>query len=123
MFYLEKLALDPATQTFDIDRIETGLTTQTRNQFKIMMDIIENLSETMGKTIPLEDVIIEAVKHEIKEYEIEELIEVAKVHHLPGLAWIKVEKGNKLESSIVKYLPEKVQKDLIRLIDHLRMIL
>ncbi len=49
--------------------------------------------------------------------EIEELIEVAKIHHLPGLAWIKVEKNNKLESSIVKYLPEKIQKDLVRLLD------
>ncbi len=45
--------------------------------------------------------------------EIEELIETAKIHHLQGLAWIKVEK-NKLESSIVKYLPEKVQKELIK---------
>lgn len=45
--------------------------------------------------------------------EIEELIEVAKIHHLPGLAWIKVEKG-KLESSIVKYIPEKVQKELVK---------
>ncbi len=48
--------------------------------------------------------------------EIEELIELAKIHHLPGLAWIKVE-ANKLESSIVKYVPEKVQKELIKAVD------
>ena len=45
--------------------------------------------------------------------EIEELIEVAKTYKLSGLAWIKVE-NSKLESSIVKYLPEKVQKELIK---------
>lgn len=46
--------------------------------------------------------------------EIEELIDVAKVHHLSGLAWIKVEKGLKLESSIVKYIPDKLHKELIK---------
>lgn len=45
--------------------------------------------------------------------EIEELIEIAKTHHLSGLAWIKVS-GKKLESSIVKYLPEKVQEELMK---------
>ncbi|MBI2148605.1 aspartate--tRNA ligase [Candidatus Woesearchaeota archaeon] len=48
--------------------------------------------------------------------EIEELIELGKTHHLPGLAWIKVE-DKKLESSIVKYLPEKVQKELIKAVN------
>ena len=49
--------------------------------------------------------------------EIEELIEIAKTHHLSGLAWIKVEKSGKLESSIVKYLPDKVQKELINAVE------
>ena len=45
--------------------------------------------------------------------EIEELIEVAKTYKLSGLAWVKME-NNKLDSSIVKYFSEKVQKDLIK---------
>ena len=48
--------------------------------------------------------------------EIEEMIEIAKNYHLSGLAWIKFENG-KLESSIVKYLPEKVQKELIKTVN------
>ena len=44
--------------------------------------------------------------------EIDELIEIAKTYHIAGLAWAKVEK-NKLESSIVKYLSDKVQKEII----------
>ncbi len=46
--------------------------------------------------------------------EIEEMIEIAKLYKLPGLAWAKVIKDNKLESSIVKYLPEDVQKELVK---------
>ena len=46
--------------------------------------------------------------------EIEELIETAKTHHLNGLAWIKVNKEKKLESSIVKYFSDKVQNELIK---------
>jgi len=45
--------------------------------------------------------------------DIEALIELAKLHHLPGLAWAKVaDKG--LESSITKYISEPVQKELIK---------
>ncbi len=46
--------------------------------------------------------------------EIEELIETARTHHLNGLAWIKVNRGKKLESSIVKYFSDKVQDELIK---------
>ena len=45
--------------------------------------------------------------------EIDELIEIAKLYKLPGLAWAKVVSG-KLESSITKYLSEKIQKELIK---------
>ncbi len=45
--------------------------------------------------------------------EIEELIEIAKLYKLPGLAWIKVTGKNVLESSIVKYLSTAIQAQLI----------
>ncbi len=48
--------------------------------------------------------------------EIEELIEVAKTYKLSGLAWAKVLNG-KMESSITKYISEKIQKDLINVVD------
>ncbi len=49
--------------------------------------------------------------------EIEQLIEVAKTHKMGGLAWIKVTKGEKLESSIVKFITEPIQKELIKAVD------
>ena len=48
--------------------------------------------------------------------EIDELAELAKVYHLSGLAWIKIEKG-KLEGSITKFISEKLQKELIKAVD------
>lgn len=44
--------------------------------------------------------------------EIEELIEIAKTHNLPGLAWMKVNEKGILESSIVKYFNPEVQLKL-----------
>lgn len=44
--------------------------------------------------------------------EIEELIDVAKRHGLQGLAWMRVVKEG-LESNIVKYFPDTVQKQII----------
>lgn len=46
--------------------------------------------------------------------DIEELTEFAGTHGAKGLAWIKVIEGGKLDSSIVKYLPEKVQAELVK---------
>ncbi len=45
--------------------------------------------------------------------EIEELIEIAKLYKLPGLAWMKVTGTNVLESSVVKYFPQPIQAQLI----------
>ncbi len=49
--------------------------------------------------------------------DIDELIEVAKTYKLPGLAWAKVVKNNKLESSITKYISDDIQKDFIKATD------
>ncbi len=46
--------------------------------------------------------------------EIEELIDIAKAHKLPGLAYMKVE-GGKLESNIAKYFSPAIQQQLITL--------
>ncbi len=45
--------------------------------------------------------------------EIEELIAIAKTYKLPGLAWMKVTGKNVLESNIVKFFPDAIQKQLI----------
>ncbi len=52
------------------------------------------------------------VKAEFSRNKLDELIEFVKVYKAKGMAWMKY--SNKLESSIVKYFPEKVQNQLIK---------
>ncbi len=56
---------------------------------------------------------LNAKKANFTRKDIDELTEVAKTHKLGGLAWIRVAAGGKLESSIVKYLTDDVQKEII----------
>jgi len=46
--------------------------------------------------------------------EVDELIDIAKTYKLSGLSWTKVIGKNKLESSITKYLSEKIQLEVIK---------
>lgn len=78
MYYLEKLALDPETGTFDIARVETGLTTKTRNNIKIILEVIKNLANSFGKSIPMDDIVLDSIKHGIEEDEIEATMEKLK---------------------------------------------
>jgi len=59
-FCLKEVGIDPETGEFDIDRIESGITTSQRSRIKIIMDIIQNLSNELGEAVPIEDVIAES---------------------------------------------------------------
>ncbi len=49
---------------------------------------------------------------EFSRKEIEELTDFAAIYGAKGLAWMKVNDKGELESSIMKFFPEKVQKEL-----------
>ncbi|PIN86600.1 aspartate--tRNA ligase [Candidatus Woesearchaeota archaeon CG10_big_fil_rev_8_21_14_0_10_44_13] len=49
--------------------------------------------------------------------DIEELTEFVAIYKAKGLAWAKVNEQGKLESSITKFFPEKVQADLMKKMD------
>jgi aspartyl-tRNA synthetase len=57
---------------------------------------------------------LNAKKSNFTRKDIEDLTEIAKLYKLAGLAWIRVTAGGKLESSIVKYLSEDIQKEIIK---------
>ena len=78
MFSLNQLALDPETGTLDIDKIEIGVSTKSRNKLINILSIIDELSNKIGKVIPLDDIIIEAKKFDIAEAEAEEIIQKLK---------------------------------------------
>ena len=57
--------------------------------------------------------VLNVKKSSLSRKEIDELIEFVKIYDAKGLAWAKYD-GKKLESSIVKFFSEKIQKELIK---------
>jgi len=75
---LMQVGFDPETGQIDIDRISTGISTSTRNKIFVIRDIINEIETRGKKTIPIEDVVAEAVEKNIPEPQIEEIIEKLK---------------------------------------------
>jgi replicative DNA helicase Mcm len=53
---LNQVGYDEETQTFDVDRIMTGVTSAQRNKIHIMREAISTLESKMGKLIPVEEI-------------------------------------------------------------------
>jgi replicative DNA helicase Mcm len=74
LYCLQKIGIDPKTGKMDIDRITTGVTTTSRNQYKTISDIIDNLNIDKGEIL-LDDIIEEAGKYKIKPGEVQRILE------------------------------------------------
>lgn len=77
-YCLRQVALDEETGTIDIDRIATSVPASQRNKIIQIKEIITDLENKLGKTIPLEDVVGAATDRGISEAEVEEMIQKLK---------------------------------------------
>lgn len=77
-YCLMQIGIDRETGKIDIDKISTGITATTRNRIHILKETMDDLETRLGKTIPLEELVVEAVKRGIDEDKVEELIESMK---------------------------------------------
>jgi len=77
-YCLESVGLDPETGKIDIDRIATGITAAQRNKIVVIREIIHNLEEDIGKSIPLEEITNSAAEKGISSDLVEEIIERLK---------------------------------------------
>jgi len=75
---MQDVAYDIETGQYDIDRIATGITAIQRSQIAAIRRIIDMLSERVGKQIPLQDIIQEAVSEGLDRAKVEEIIENLK---------------------------------------------
>lgn len=75
---LEIVGLDPETGQIDIDRISTGITASQRSKIVVIRELIYDLEENIGKSIPLEEVINGAAEKGIQQDQVEEIIERLK---------------------------------------------
>jgi replicative DNA helicase Mcm len=75
---MEEVAFDMETGKFDIDRVTTGITATQRSQIATVRRIIDMLTEKIGKTIPLQDIIKEAEAEGLDRAKVEEVLENLK---------------------------------------------
>ncbi|MFH1439002.1 MAG: minichromosome maintenance protein MCM [Candidatus Woesearchaeota archaeon] len=77
-YCLEQVGMDPETGKIDIDRISTGVTTSERNKIIIVREIINELEESIGKNIPIDEIITAAKEKGVSEDKAQEVIEKLK---------------------------------------------
>ncbi len=77
-FCLRQVAFDEESGTFDIDRIATEVPASQRNKLILVKEIIAELENKLGKTIPVEDIVKMAEEKGLSESEIEEIIQKLK---------------------------------------------
>ena len=77
MYCLEKIGIDPKTGALDIDRITTGVTATTRNQYKAVSDIIDRL-ETEKPEIGYDDIVAEASKISLSKLDVQKTLDKLK---------------------------------------------
>ncbi|MEK6844356.1 MAG: LAGLIDADG family homing endonuclease [Nanoarchaeota archaeon] len=72
-FSLSQVGYDEETQTYDIDRITTGITSSKRGKIILVKETISQLESKLGKLIPMEE-LQKALQDKISETELEESI-------------------------------------------------
>lgn len=75
---LMQIGLDKDTGKIDIDRIATGISASQRSHISSVKEIISDLESKIGKTIPIDDIVNQAVAKGISEEKVEEVIEKLK---------------------------------------------
>lgn len=75
-YSLQQLGYDVETGRFDIDKLESGMTTSRRNKIVTVLKIIEKMQREEGKEVALED--IKAAAEELGLGNIDEIIEHLK---------------------------------------------
>ena len=73
-FCLEQIGIDPETKQLDIDRITTGITASDRSHIGIVKNIITELEELFGKSIPIEDLIRECENKGVSRTDVDETL-------------------------------------------------
>jgi replicative DNA helicase Mcm len=77
-YALTQIGVDPETGEIDIDRIATGISSSERNKIVNVREIISRLEESLGRTIPIDEIIKAASEKGMSEEKVEEAIEKLK---------------------------------------------
>lgn len=78
VYCLMQVGREKETGQIDIDRIATGIPASQREKIFLIKQVLEELEEGLGKTIPVEDVARLAVERGVSKTEVDEIIEKLK---------------------------------------------
>ncbi|MBI2141276.1 minichromosome maintenance protein MCM, partial [Candidatus Woesearchaeota archaeon] len=78
VFCLMQIGREKETGQIDIDRIATGIPASQREKIFVIKQILEELEQELGKTIPVEDVARLATEKGLSKSEVDEIIEKLK---------------------------------------------
>lgn len=77
-YCLHQIGMDPDTGKIDIDRITTGIPASQRSHISVIKELIQEMEATIGKAIPIDDLIREASIKGIAEDTTSEVVEKLK---------------------------------------------
>jgi len=77
MYCLQKIGIDPKTGNLDADRLTSGITQSSRNEYKIIRGILDTL-EIQNPDINIADIIEEGKKNSLKEMDIVRVLDKLK---------------------------------------------
>jgi replicative DNA helicase Mcm len=77
-YCLSQVGFDKETGKIDIDRITTGISASQRGHISLIKEIIVDLENKIGKTIPIEDITEEAKNKNVDPDKVDEVIEKLK---------------------------------------------
>lgn len=75
---MKEVAIDTETGRFDIDKVAVGITGSQRSRITVIRKAIEGLTEKLGKTIPISDLMEKAEEEGIDKTKAEEILEELK---------------------------------------------
>jgi len=101
---MDKYGSDKPDLRFDLEICDVTEIMK-KSDFKIYKDVIADKGIVKCLKVPRAD--------QFSRKDIDNLIDLAKVHHAKGLSWMKIKEG-KAESSITKYFSEKVLDELLK---------
>ena len=77
-YALHQIGIDPETGKIDIDRIATGVSASERTKIVTVREIINELESTIGRNIPIDDIVAAATDKGIEKDKVEEALERLK---------------------------------------------
>ncbi|MEM5854956.1 MAG: minichromosome maintenance protein MCM [Candidatus Aenigmatarchaeota archaeon] len=75
---LRQFGFEVETGKFDVDKLEGRTTAAERGKIRMLLDIIEELTKTMGRTIPKEEIFKLASSRGLKEFDVEKILNELK---------------------------------------------